>query len=136
MKKKLFSLCLPLLFACSSEAPQNLGANNGRLLACPDSPNCVSSFETSEEHGITPLAANLEQIEQLLLTLGEANIIDADENYLRAEFTSSLMRYVDDVEFLRDDGSNITHVRSASRVGHSDMGVNRERIEMIRSNTQ
>jgi uncharacterized protein (DUF1499 family) len=62
-----------------------------------------------------------------------ANIVEQSSDYLYAEFTSSLMGYVDDVEFLYDAASNTTQVRSASRVGYSDMGANRSRIEAIRS---
>lgn len=134
MKIKLLPLSLlSLLTACAGDPPQNLGVQNGRLAACPESPNCVSSFETDEQHSIEPLAARLEQIEQVLLSLDEANIVDAGTNYLYTEFTSSLMGYVDDVEFLHDEAAGLTHVRSTSRVGYSDLGANRNRIEAIRS---
>lgn len=131
MKKFLLTI-IPFLSACAGEPPQNIGIREGRLIPCPESPNCVSSFESDEEHGIEPLAANLEQIEQVLVGLDEANIVSASENYLYAEFTSRIMRYVDDVEFMYDQNAEITHVRSASRVGYSDMGANRNRIERIR----
>ena len=134
MKQKILSmlLALPLLSACAGERPENIGVQAGQLAACPDSPNCVSSFESSDEHGIAPLATALEKIEAVLVGLDEANIVSASENYLYAEFTSSLMGYVDDVEFIYDAESGITHVRSASRLGQSDFGVNRDRIERIR----
>ena len=67
-----------------------------------------------------------------LAKIPEARIIDSEDNYLYAEFTSRLMGFVDDVEFLYDPDAGITHVRSASRLGYSDMGVNRKRIESIR----
>jgi len=132
MKKPLLAL-LPFLTACAGEPPQNIGISDGSLTACPESPNCVSSYENSEQHGITALNANLNQIQQILLTMDGANIVEQSSNYLYAEFTSSLMGYVDDVEFLYDAASNSTHVRSASRLGYSDMGANRKRVEAIRS---
>jgi len=132
MRKSLLAL-LPFLTACAGEPPQNIGVREGRLTACPDSPNCVSSFESSEEHSISALAADLSQVQQILLAMDEANIVEQSTNYLYAEFTSSLMGYVDDVEFLYDANSGQTHVRSASRLGYSDMGANRKRIEAIRS---
>ena len=132
MKKPLLSI-IPFLTACAGEPPQNIGVQNDRLTPCPDSPNCVSSFETDEEHGIQPLNASLDQIEQVLLGLDEANIVSSEGNYLYAEFTSRIMGYVDDVEFLYDTTSRTTHVRSASRLGYSDLGANRNRIENIRS---
>ena len=131
MKKSLFSL-VPFLTACAGEPPQNIGVQNGRLTACPESPNCVSSFESDAEHGIQPLQASLRQVEQVLLGLDEANIVESGDGYLYAEFTSRLMRYVDDVEFLEDSTAGVIHVRSASRLGYSDLGANRKRIENIR----
>ena len=132
MKKSLFAL-LPFLGACAGQPPSNIGILDGQLTACPESPNCVSSFETSEQHGIAPLNANLDQVQRVLVSLDEANIVDAQENYLYAEFTSSIMGYVDDVEFMHDGASGMTHVRSASRLGYSDLGANRKRIEAIRA---
>jgi uncharacterized protein (DUF1499 family) len=132
MKKILISI-LPFLAACAGEPPQNIGVQEGKLTACPDSPNCVSSFETDEEHGIPPLTGNLEQIGSILQGLDQANIVSASDNYLYAEFTSSLMGYVDDVEFMYNEATGVTHVRSASRLGHSDLGANRKRIEAIRA---
>ena len=131
MKNPLFSL-IPFLTACAGEPPQNIGVQNGRLTACPESPNCVSSFESDAEHGIQPLQASLRQVEQVLLGLDEANIVESADGYLYAEFTSRLMRYVDDVEFLEDSTAGVIHVRSASRLGYSDLGANRKRIENIR----
>lgn len=135
MKKLLFTL-IPFLSSCAGEPPQNIGVSEGRLTPCPESPNCVSSFADDEEHGIEPLTANLEQIERVLVSLDEANIVSASDNYLYAEFTSRIMGYVDDVEFLYDQNNGITHVRSASRLGYSDLGANRARIERIRELTR
>ena len=131
MKKSLLAL-LPFLSACAGEPPQDIGVKDGRLIACPDSPNCVSSYESSEEHAIAALDGNLNQVQQILVAMDEANIVEQSNNYLYAEFTSSLMGYVDDVEFLYDAASKTIQVRSASRVGYSDMGANRSRIEAIR----
>lgn len=132
MKKPLLAL-LPFLTACAGEPPQNIGVRDGSLTACPESPNCVSSYESSEQHSIAALNGNLNQIQQILLAMDGANIVEQSSNYLYAEFTSSLMGYVDDVEFLYDAASNTTQVRSASRVGYSDMGANRNRVEAIRT---
>lgn len=120
------------LLGCAGDRPLNLGVQNGQLAACPDSPNCVSSFDARESHGIAPISASLTSIRDALHSMDRVNIVAEQDNYLYAEFTSRLMGYVDDVEFLADDTQNIVHVRSASRLGHSDMGVNRKRIEAIR----
>lgn len=132
MKKSLLAL-LPFLTACAGEPPQNIGVRDGRLSPCPESPNCVSSFESDEEHSIAALDATLAQIQQVVLALDEANIVEQSSDYMYVEFTSRLMGYVDDVEFLYDSASNQTHVRSASRLGYSDLGANRKRIEAIRT---
>ena len=75
----------------------------------------------------------LEKIESTVASLDNANIVERSNNYIRAEFKSRFMGYVDDVEFLYDEFEGVSHVRSASRVGFSDLGVNRRRVEKIRS---
>ncbi|MEG4116152.1 DUF1499 domain-containing protein [Microcoleus sp. N9_B4] len=119
--------------------PANIGIQSGKLAACPSSPNCVSSFSEDAEHKIEPLAYTSSQSEAMaklkgaIDSYGKTKIITATDNYLYAEFTSALMGFVDDVEFLVDDGAKVIHVRSASRLGQSDLGVNRSRIEAIRN---
>jgi uncharacterized protein (DUF1499 family) len=74
-------------------------------------------------------------MERLLAVLGSmkrVEIVTREEGYLHAEFTSAVFRFVDDVEFSIDDRNNVIHVRSASRLGFSDLGVNRRRVEDIR----
>ena len=133
MKKRALISLIPFLSACAGEPPTDIGIQNGRLVPCPESPNCVSSYASDEEHAIEPIAAELGQIREVLLGLDQANIVNESGDYLYAEFTSRLMGYVDDVEFLYDASSGLTHVRSASRLGYSDLGTNRNRIESIRS---
>ena len=74
------------------------------------------------------------RLEKLVGGMPGAKVVKTDANYLHAEFTSRLMRFVDDVEFLLDDANNLIHFRSASRIGHSDMGANRKRMETITGN--
>ncbi len=133
------ALALPLallLSACSGSPPDNLGINAGNLAACPDSPNCVSSQASDARHAIDPLplADTAEQTQSKLKTLLEseprARVVEEAPGYLRAEYTSQLMRFVDDVEFML--GAQAVEVRSASRLGYKDFDVNRERIERLR----
>ena len=131
--KRFFLTLIPFISACAGEPPQNIGVTESRLAPCPESPNCVSSFDTKAPHSIKPIKADLEKIEKTLASLNNANIVNRSNNYMRAEFKSRLMGYVDDVEFLYDEIENISHVRSASRVGYSDLGTNRRRVEKIRS---
>jgi uncharacterized protein (DUF1499 family) len=65
--------------------------------------------------------------------LPRAKLVQEDDAYLHYEFTSLLLRFVDDVEFLFDDETKTIHFRSASRTGYGDFGVNRRRMEDIRS---
>jgi len=134
MNKRPFTLaCLPLLSACAGEPPRNLGpTEGGELQPCPDSPNCVSSLADDERHRIEPLQADTAAIRRIIEAWNNADVIESRDNYLRAEFTTRIIGFVDDVEFLYRPAEGITHVRSASRVGYSDLGANRQRIERLR----
>ena len=120
-----------------SKPPANLGVHDGRLANCPGSPNCVCSHDTDSQHAITPLSYStepdtaLQRIVDIVSSLG-GKVVERRDGYLRAEFTSRLLRFVDDVEFYFPSTESIIHVRSASRVGYSDLGVNRQRVEQIR----
>ncbi len=140
MKKCLNFILLCFVSGCSSKAP-TLGVSNGSLKECPSSPNCVCSQSESKEHLIEPIEAkvSLAKAREILLNVmadaERANTTVEQENYIRAEFSSRLIGFVDDVEFYLTGGNGkntIIHVRSASRTGYSDLGVNRKRIESIR----
>lgn len=131
-QRGLMIVGLLTLLGCAGDRPATLGADNNQLAACPDSPNCVSSFDTRESHRIEPLQGSLDDVRAALMQIPRATVITEDSNYLHAEFTSRLMGFVDDVEFLADSSQGVVHVRSASRLGYSDMGVNRERVETVR----
>lgn len=108
------------------------------LSPCPSSPNCVSTLATDEGHAIAPFrytkprAEAKEVLKAVVNSLSRTTLVEEDESYLRYEFTSLLLRFVDDVEFLFDDDTKTIHFRSASRMGYSDLGVNRRRMEEIR----
>lgn len=129
------------LFSFAGTRPTNLGVKDGTLAACPGSPNCVSSqAPTSDaEHAIAPLSLktsateSIARLKDVIAGMDRTEIIEQSDNYLYVEFTSALMGYVDDVEFFADETSGVVHVRSASRLGQSDLGVNRKRVEAIRS---
>lgn len=109
------------------------------LPPCPSSPNCVSTQAQDEGHAIAPFRyrkSRAEAKEALKATIGALprnKLLEDDETYLHYEFTSLIMRFVDDVEFLFDDEAKTIHFRSASRTGYGDLGVNRRRMEEIRS---
>jgi uncharacterized protein (DUF1499 family) len=120
--------------------PTTIGVNNGQLTSCPTTPNCVSSqsSNTDTEHKITPLQLSgdnpttMAKLKQVLQSMPNNKTIKETDNYLYAEFRSKLMGFVDDVEFYLDNDTKTIQVRSASRLGESDLGVNRQRIEAIR----
>jgi uncharacterized protein (DUF1499 family) len=109
-----------------------------QLVPCPSSPNCVSSKAEDEGHAIAPFRYQKtrpeakEALKAIVRSLPRTKLVEEDEIYLHFEFTSLLLRFVDDVEFLFDDEAKTIHFRSASRTGRSDFGVNRGRMEDIR----
>ena len=127
------------LFSFSGTRPTNIGVAGGKLLACPNSPNCVSSRDTDAEHKIAPLTYTgdpvkaMADLKAVISSMPRTKIVTTEGNYLYAEFTSALMGYVDDVEFYLNVDKGIIEVRSASRLGESDLGVNRDRVEAIRA---
>lgn len=130
------ALALP---ACTGAVPDGLGVQNARLAPCPESPNCVSSDAEDPEHAIALLAFSGDaadawrQARAAVAALPRTEIVDESDGYLRAESTSATFRFVDDLELqLRPDERAIA-VRSASRLGYSDMGVNRDRVELLRT---
>jgi len=115
------------------------GLADGRLQRCPGTPNCVcSEFAADAEHYIDPLvypAGDAAQVLPRLKTIiGEmGGIIQAEKpDYLAATFTSSIFRFVDDLELRIDTARNTIHLRSASRVGRGDLGANRNRVERLK----
>jgi uncharacterized protein (DUF1499 family) len=128
-----------VLLASSGSRVVEAGIADGRLPPCPATPNCVSSQSEDKKHAIEPLRyqGRMEDARQRLLDVikaqKRARIVNIDGNHIHAEFTSAIFRFVDDVDFLIDDRTKVIHVRSASRVGYSDLGVNRQRIEDLRS---
>lgn len=130
----IISLSL-LIASCSSNRMLQLGeTTQGTLQPCPTSPNCVSSSSTGTNY-ITPLANTKVKTPLLMLSrclkqMSNVNIVKFNNAYLHAEFESAVFGFIDDVEFLRQ--GNLIHMRSASRVGYSDFGVNRDRLEWIK----
>ena len=113
--------------------------NPRTLGSCPASPNCVSTQAQDEGHAITPFryrksrAEAKEALKEAIRSLSRTQLVAEDEAYLHYEVTSLVFRFVDDVEFLFNDETKTIHFRSASRTGYSDLGVNRKRMEQVRT---
>lgn len=122
--------------------PDGLGARDGRLAPCKPTPNCVSSqvdARSDAGHYIAPIRIEGSvrdtwvALRSVLRSAPRVRLVTDGEDYIHAECTSRLMGFVDDAEFLLDEAAKVIHVRSASRLGTSDFGVNRVRLESIRS---
>lgn len=137
-------LIVPLLvivafavMSATSRRPDSLGVRDGRLAPCPDSPNCVSTQANRDSQRMdavpltTDAASAIETLRRIVTAMPRTQIVTADGDYLHAEFTSALFRFVDDVEFFVDRNQHAIHFRSASRAGHSDFGVNRKRMQAV-----
>lgn len=137
MKKFLVTLGLILMVTgCSGTRPE-LGIINGQLRPCPPSPNCVSSSSENDDQYTQAFyfaGSSLhawQALTGIIRDMKHAEIISQTSTYLHIEFTSSIFRFVDDVEFLLDPKALKIEVRSASRLGHYDFGVNRKRMKKI-----
>jgi uncharacterized protein (DUF1499 family) len=133
----LFFISLAVQSAMAKR-PTNLGIVEGRLRACPATPNCVCTHDGDEQHQIEPLTfagtseAAIAKLKAVIEATPRTKIVTAESHYLHVEFTTLVMRFVDDVEFMVDPEHKTIHFRSASRVGYSDLSVNRRRMETIR----
>lgn len=141
MKRLLLIALLPLLTNCSSPRPTNLGLikeeERSLLRKCPESPNCINShFPEDKDHFLEPLKYETSKekakglVIQILKNTPNVKIISEEQDYIHAEFTSSIFRFIDDVEF-NFSIPNKVHYRSASRLGHSDLGANKKRMSQI-----
>lgn len=142
MNKQIWVVVLSFTFlmGCSGTIPK-LGVTNEQLTQCPKTPNCVNSQAADKQHFIQPIAFNgasqeaQNRLLQILKALKRSEITVNKENYIRVEFTSAFFRFIDDVEFyfpLAKTEKTIIQIRSASRIGRSDFGANRKRMEQIR----
>ena len=126
------------LFSCSGTRPVNLGIKEGQLASCPSTPNCVSSDATDSAHAIPVFKLVLPPVEAwrglraALESLPRVQIVTVTDDYVHAECSSAFFGFVDDLEFHLRPSQNIIAVRSAARLGHSDFGVNRKRVENLR----
>ena len=142
-------------FAIAAPAPQSLGAlpglsqafagkmpelgiQDGKLFPCPSAPNCVVSQDADQDHAIAPIAYTgsredaRELLTKVLGVVPRTKIVTQQENYIRVKSTSRMMGFVDDTEFYLPEDESVIHVRAAARLGESDLGVNRRRLEQIR----
>ncbi len=122
----------------AGKPPAGVGFHDHGLSPPPSTPNAVSSDARTPVHFIEPLrfegppAIAMSALERVVATLPRTRVVSSKNGYLHAEAASAVFGFVDDIEFLVDEGRSIIHVRSAARIGYSDFGVNRKRVELIR----
>ena len=122
-----------------SQSGEANGLFEAKLTKCPDKPNCIcTEFVADATHYIEPIGFSQSNTAEVLSRLKNSiremggSIQAETDNYLAFTFTSSIFRFVDDLEIRIDKDLKIIHMRSASRVGHSDRGVNKKRIEQLK----
>ncbi|BAZ47995.1 hypothetical protein NIES4103_06000 [Nostoc sp. NIES-4103] len=134
----LLTLSCGLILATPSWAASTLGINNGYLSVCPASNNCVVSQNADPKHAIDPIPYHVsrdaarETLLKVLTVVPRTEVIEQTDNYIHALSKSRIFKFIDDVEFYFPPDESVIHLRSASRVGESDLGVNRRRMEQIR----
>ena len=146
---KLITLMAPLITLCAflgacsgSNRIKDIGIRDAKLSPCPTSPNCVSSDARDTEHQITPFALVGSATDvwpttrSLVFDLPGTEIVTETPDYLHAECRSAVFGFVDDLELHLRPGEGIIAVRSAARSGKYDFGVNRKRIEKLRTALQ
>jgi len=115
------------------------GPEGGSLAHCPETPNCVSTVDSEDDHAIDPIEFTgstdevMSRAKRVLAGLPRTTIIEERPDYLRAESRSAVFQFIDDVEVYVPAGDDRLHFRSASRVGKSDLGVNRKRYEKFKA---
>jgi len=130
---------LILLIRWASPVPQLGVGEDGKLQPCPNKPNCVCSQTVEAGHQVQPLVFTgspeqaWQQLRKILDGTPRLWIVEETNTYLRAEVVTLIWRFIDDLEFLLDGPGQVIHCRSASRLGYSDLGVNRRRIDDIRA---
>ena len=125
------------VLSLSAKRPSNLGVRDGRLADCPSSPNCVATQSGDASQRMDALvfrddpASAKARLKSVIQALPRMHMVSETDEYMHVEATTALFRFVDDVEFVIDADSKVIHFRSASRVGHSDLGANRKRMTEI-----
>lgn len=131
-------MTLLLAFGCGGARPETLGPREGGLAPCPGTPNCVDTSRPGPRSAppfmlARPLPEVWTALPEVLESMPRTRVVRQDERYLHAEATSLLFRFVDDVEIYAAAGGGELYVRSASRVGRGDLGVNGRRVERLRA---
>jgi uncharacterized protein (DUF1499 family) len=131
-------ILITILWGCSGNPTERHNSEPSGFLDCPDSPNCVSSLAKNPKHRVEPFKLKKDPktswdiVQKTVGSLPRTKIVSADNSYIHAECRSTIFRFVDDLTLHLTPSKDIIHLRSASRTGYSDLGVNRRRVENLR----
>jgi uncharacterized protein (DUF1499 family) len=131
-------IIMGLLSGCAGKPPEKRGLDEGNLLACPDKPNCVSTAIESSARYVAPFEYSgkredaIATMVQIVSEMGNTTIQEEDDGYFWVECSSRMFGFIDDLEIYFPAEKKLVYIRSASRLGYSDFGVNRRRVEKIR----
>ena len=134
----IYFIILSIFVGCSGKPPAERGVHDGRFLDCPQTPNCVSTMTTQPDRLVHQLNYTISReeaksrIKDVIDELGNASLKEEKANYFWFECRSKWLGFVDDLEIYFPEKEKVIHMRSASRLGYSDLGVNEKRIEHIR----
>ena len=140
----IYAVLLAIIFSvaisgCAELQRENKMSEPDCLAPCPDRPNCVSSDAEDARHAVAPMhlvadpAIGWTAIQEIINQMPRTTIVEANEGYLHATFKSRLWGFIDDLELKLDPQTKTISIRSASRSGSYDLGVNRRRVETLRS---
>ena len=146
--KKIFKvfigsfMLVTILWGCSGNPTESQNSESSGLLDCPDTPNCVSSLAKNPKYRVEPFKLNKDlktswdMVHKTVGSLPRTKVVSANNNDIHAECRSMIFRFVDDLTLHLTTSNGIIHIRSASRTGYSDLGVNRRRVENLRKKLQ
>ena len=133
------ALTLFIVGGCSGKRPDDIGSAPYGLRGCPKSPNCVSSEAKDIQHAIESFRlkgdynVNWPLVQNEIASMPRWAVITTTDTYIHVECKSRIFRFVDDLELYLNSSNGIISIRSASRIGYSDFGANRRRVELLRS---
>jgi len=134
----ILALSLFIVGGCSGKRPDGIGIDSSGLRGCYKSPNCVSSEAKDGQHAIESFRLKRDFNVSWSLLHDEIEsmprwiIVTATDNYIHVECKSRIFRFIDDLELYFNSSNGIISIRSASRIGYSDFGANRRRVELLR----
>jgi uncharacterized protein (DUF1499 family) len=135
-------LLISILWGCSGNPKERQNSESSGFLDCPDTPNCVSSLAKNPKYRVEPFKlkkdpkTSWDLVQKTVGQLPRTEVVSADNSDIHAECRSLIFRFVDDLTLHLISSKGIIHIRSASRTGYSDLGVNRRRLENLRKKLQ